>query len=339
MKVKKIGLTLGKYAPLHQGHQYVIEAALSEMDEVFVVIYDSPEVTDIPLSVRAKWIRTLYPTVEVIEAWDGPADIGDTPEIKQKQEEYILKLLAGQRITHFYCSEFYGKHMSKALGAVDRRIDEHRNKYPISGTAVRNNPYFHRHNLHPLVYADFIAKVVFLGAPSTGKTTLTELLAKIYDTVWMPEYGREYWEKHQTNRRLTKEQLLELALGHIQRENDKVIHANNYLFVDTNAITTYCFSQDYHGESHPRLTELANQAVSRYDLAFLCEDDIPYEDTWDRSGAVHRIVFQKQIKADLLERKIPFVSLRGSLDERVKKVKMVLSKFRKYNSLGDFHLS
>ncbi len=39
---ERVGLTLGKYAPLHQGHQMVIETALAEMDHVIVVIYDCP---------------------------------------------------------------------------------------------------------------------------------------------------------------------------------------------------------------------------------------------------------------------------------------------------------
>ncbi|WP_292760680.1 AAA family ATPase [Nostoc sp. NOS(2021)] len=39
-----------------------------------------------------------------------------------------------------------------------------------------------------------------MGAPSTGKTTIASQLAKEYNTVWMPEYGREYWEKRTTCR-------------------------------------------------------------------------------------------------------------------------------------------
>ncbi|WP_051271830.1 AAA family ATPase [Shimazuella kribbensis] len=331
---KKIGLTLGKFAPLHQGHQFMMETAIHEMDEVIVIIYDSPETINIPLPVRARWIRTLYPTVEVIEGWDGPLDIGDTPEIKQKQENYILGLLKGRKITHFYSSEFYGDHMSKALGAIDRRVDESREKYPISGTEVREDPYLKRNYVAPVVYADFITKVVFLGAPSTGKSTIAHQLAEEFQTVWMPEYGREYWEEHQVDRRLTKEQLVDLANGHIEREQQKIMKAKEYLFVDTNAITTYLFSQDYHGESHQELIQLADEASTGYDLVFLCEDDIPYEDTWDRSGAVHRSIFQKKIRADLLERKIPYFSLKGTLIQRIEKVKKVLQRFQKYDSLG-----
>lgn len=56
------GLTLGKFAPLHPGHQLVIGTALAEMDHVIVVIYQATAVTSIPLHVRAGWIRELYPS-------------------------------------------------------------------------------------------------------------------------------------------------------------------------------------------------------------------------------------------------------------------------------------
>ena len=45
------GLTLGKFAPLHKGHQLVIETAVSEMDDVVLIIYDCPDVTPVPLNV------------------------------------------------------------------------------------------------------------------------------------------------------------------------------------------------------------------------------------------------------------------------------------------------
>jgi HTH-type transcriptional regulator, transcriptional repressor of NAD biosynthesis genes len=75
---KTRGLTLGKFAPLHKGHRPVIETALREMDEVMAIVYDCPQTTDVPLPVRANWIRTLHPSVQVIEAWDGPVEVGET---------------------------------------------------------------------------------------------------------------------------------------------------------------------------------------------------------------------------------------------------------------------
>lgn len=292
---KTRGMTLGKFAPLHRGHQYVIETALAEVDELVVLIYDSPQVTTVPLYARANWIRNLYPEVDVIEAWGGPTEVGATPEIMKLNEDYIVERLQGREITHFYCSEFYGEHVSQRLGAVERQVDAARGAVPISGTAVRENPYAARPFLHPEVYRDLVANVVFLGAPSTGKTTLVTRLAEELNTVWMPEYGREYWHDHQVDRRLSPEQLVEIAEGHLQREEAMLWEANRYLLTDTNAITTYMFALNYHGYAHPRLTSMAEKAQSRYDLVFVCDTDIPYDDTWDRSGEVNRSIFQKQI--------------------------------------------
>ena len=333
--IMKRGLTLGKFAPLHKGHQLVIETALAEMDELIVIIYDAPETTHVPLSVRAGWLRKLYPQIKVIEAWDGPTEVGNTLEIKHKHEKYIINTLKMQKISHFYSSEFYGEHMSIALGAVNRLVDPSRHAFPISGTSIRENPFAFRDYINPLVYRDLVTNVVFLGAPSTGKTTIAERMACEYCTVWMPESGREYWEKHQIDRRLSLEQLVELAEGHLKREERLLYEADQYIFTDTNAITTFMFSQYYHGKALPKLIELANHAASRYDIVFLCDIDIPYDDTWDRSGNVNRISFQKQIVADLLVRKIPFFVLKGKLEERVGNVKEILAKFQKYKSLPE----
>lgn len=329
--MKKTGLTLGKYAPFHRGHQYVIETALAEVDEMVVLIYDT-SVTPIPLSVRANWIRTLYPQVTVIEAWDGPEGYSNERAFEIQQEEYIIKMLDGRRITHFYNSEFYGDHVSKALGAVDRRLDEARQTVPISATMIRENPLRYREFIDDVVYKDLITKVVFVGAMSTGKSTLTEALAKKYQTTFAAEYGREYWTQHQVDRRIAFEAFDEIAIGHLEREEIALLQANHYLFVDTNAITTYMYAKDYHSKAPELLTQMALENAQRYDLFFLCDVDIPYDDTWDRSGDQKRQVFQKQIIADLHERRIPYITLRGTLSERMEQVAVVLAEFEKFRN-------
>jgi nicotinamide riboside kinase len=67
--------------------------------------------------------------------------------------------------------------------------------------------------------------------------------------------------------------------------------------------------------------------MSRYDLVFVCDIDIAYDDTWDRSGDAKRTVMQKMILAELLMRRAPYVVLRGGLDARVDQVKRVLARF------------
>lgn len=336
------GLTLGKFAPLHRGHQFLIETALAEMDEVIVMIYDCPETTDVLLSVRANWIRQLYPRVRVIEAWDGPTEIGDTPVIKQAHEAYVLRQLQGQRVTHFYSREFYGEHMSVALGAVNRLLDwtpdstwGNRTAVPISATQIRASPHAHRPFLHPLVYRDLITHVVFLGAPSTGKTTLAEALAHRYHTRWMPEYGREYWETHQVDRRLSLEQLEDIAVGHLEREEAHLAQANRYLFTDTNALTTYRFSLYYHGNATPYLAELANRCSVPLRPGVSVRGRYSLRRHLGSIGEGNRAVFQKQIVSDLLVRRIPFFRVRGDLQSRIRDVEQVLAQFQKYHNLLD----
>ena len=329
--MKKIGLTLGKFAPLHKGHQFMIETALSEMDELFILIYDAP-ISNIPLSVRADWLRKIYPSTHIIEGWDGPDGQSNDRSFEIMQENYILGMLNGQKITHFYSSEEYGAHVSKALGAVDRRVDVSRTNIPISATMIRNNPFASRDYIDDAVYPDLISKIVFLGAESTGKSTIAKALAERYNTSFVSEYGRDYWFEHQIDGKLSLEDMNQIALGHLKREEEEVLKADKYLFIDTNAITTYMFSKYYHNQALDILTGLADNCASRYDLFFLCETDIPFEDTWDRSGKRHQLIFQKQIIADLKERRIPYITLSGILEERMQKVGRVLENFQKYSN-------
>lgn len=332
---EKTGLYFGKFAPFHKGHQYMVETALTEVDHLYILIYNCPDTIDIPLSTRAEWIEELYPNTTVVRAWNGPTETGRTDHMKAIHEKYIVDRLPDDaNITHFYSSEELYGHVSEALNAENRLVDSEREEVPISGTEIRDNPYNSREYVHPTVYQDLVTNVVFLGGPSTGKSTLAEELAGQFGTEWMPEYGREYWEKHNIDRRLTTTQLVELAEEHLEKEDRKLERSDTYLFTDTNAITTYCFSKYYHDEVAPRLRELAINCSERYDIVFLCGTDIPYDNTWDRSGEGNRIRLQTMTKDFLDAHNIPYITLEGSVEERVETVKSVLAKFEK-DSWGD----
>ncbi len=314
------GLVLGKFAPLHRGHQHLIETALAAVDELVVLVYDAPDVTDTPLATRAGWVRALYPTATVIAGHGSPTAAGHDPAIMALQERYIASVVP-QPITHFFSSEWYGAHVAASLGALDVRVDEARAALPISATQIRAEPFAHRHWLHPLVYRDLVELVVLLGAESTGKSTLTEALAQRWRTQWMPEFGREFWEAHHdADGRLTPEQLVALAREHLDREEALRVESDRYLFVDTNALTTAMFARFYHGAEHPDLAELARAAERRYHHTFVCDIDIPYVEDGTRSGEAHRVRFQQQIIDDLAERGVAYTLLRGTLDERMAQV-------------------
>ena len=84
----------------------------------------------------------------------------------------------------------------------------------------------------------------------------------------------------------------------------------------------------------PVLTRMACEAEKRYDLFFVCDTDIPYAGTWDRSGDQKRHWFQKQIEADLAERRIPYFKVCGTLEERICFVNEILNRYQKYRNYG-----
>jgi HTH-type transcriptional regulator, transcriptional repressor of NAD biosynthesis genes len=318
------GLYLGKFAPFHLGHEFMINEALRTVEKLTVLIYEAPELTEIPLTWRADWIRSFNPEIEVIECPDGPTDVTYEIAGMQKHEKFVMGKLGDRLITHFFSSEPYGEHMSAALGARDMRVDQARKSLPISATAIREDLYAHRKFLNSRVYFDHLVKVVLVGAPSTGKSTLAEKLAEHFKTTYMPEYGREYWELNNVQKRLTPEQLLEIAETHRKRELDVAHEANRYLFIDTNALTTEIFARYYHGDALPRLRELSGETKERYDIVILCGDDIPYDDTADRSGETNRSEFQKATIEELVKRGIEYHEVTGSIQHRISEVSRIL---------------
>lgn len=339
-----VGLTLGKFAPLHKGHEHLIETAMAECDEVIVVVYDCPETTNVPLQRRANWIRNKFAFqnmgtgITVLEGWTLPTGIGYSDHMKGVHEKAIVDLLQRRdynpdSIEAFYSSEEYGEHMAGALNATNRLVDPPREEVPISGTKVREDPYVERAFVSDDVYRDLVTNVAIMGGPSTGKTTLTHALADTYRTTFMYEYGRKFWaENSDEDGRLTEKQLATLARKHIKLEDEALTEANGYLFTDTTPITTWSFSKYYHNKADVSLTELAYQCQSRYDVVLVCDPDIPYEDTPDREGKENRERLHKMQVGWLNEYNIPYHVVSGDVAERVEQARTVLDSFEKYDS-------
>ena len=139
MSIKlKIGFTIGKFAPLHKGHQYLIEKGLSEMDEFYVIVYDT-NVINIATEKRANWIKEIYPKAKIIYAKNPPSQYGLDEKSVKIQTEYIKKLVKDIPITHFYNSEPYGKFVARDLNIQEVQVDRNRENYSISATRLRNH--------------------------------------------------------------------------------------------------------------------------------------------------------------------------------------------------------
>ena len=134
----KIGFTIGKFAPFHKGHQYLIETALKEMDKVVVVVYDT-DLIDVPTIKRAEWIKNIYPEVEIRIAEKPPSKYGLDDDSVKVQMEYLTNIIDDIKPTHFYSSEPYGKCVAEYMNIVDRRVDNGRIHIPIHASSLREN--------------------------------------------------------------------------------------------------------------------------------------------------------------------------------------------------------
>ena len=313
-------LVVGKFAPLHRGHQVLLDHAVAIARRLTVVVWSSPDFAEMPNAVRAGWVRELYPTATVIVGEDGPAN--SAPDAVQ--HDYVRRLLARHRLApDVVCSnEAYGPAFAASLAVEHVSCVGGRTVLGVSGTAVRADVHRHRGALDPRVYRHFVERVVFLGAESTGKTTLTGRMAEELGTVAVAEYGREHYERR--GGRLTLDDYVEIAVEHRRREDEAILRADRYLFVDTNAVTTMFFSHYYDRDSRPALRALATECRTRYRHHIVCDDDVAFEQDGWRDNEVWRARMQGMVLHDLAVREIPYVIVRGDLRSRVAAVRALL---------------
>ena len=151
MKNKNIGFTIGKFAPLHKGHQLVLETALKEMDEVYCVIYDT-DIIDIDVKQRAEWIKKLYPKIHILYAYDSPKQYGLDEKSVNIQMKYLSNLIKEIPVTHFYSSELYGEKVADYLKIKNRTVDLEKKSIPVNATIIRDNYEDNKNYLENLVY-------------------------------------------------------------------------------------------------------------------------------------------------------------------------------------------
>lgn len=315
------GLVVGKFAPLHVGHQQLLDHAHELADEVTVIVWSNPDFDVMPNEVRAGWVRTLYPEACVLVGHDGPPN--DTPD--DAQRDYTAALLArhGRVPDVVTTRETYGPGLAAHLGISHEWAGEPRSGGEVSGTRLRADIHAHRHLLHARVYEHFVEKVVLMGAESTGKSTLAKRLAQEFETEQVQEYGREHYASR--GGQLDLDDYVTIAQVHREREDDAVRRSNRYLFIDTNAVTTMFFSHYYNRDSLPELRRLADECATRYRHVIVCDDDIAFEQDGWRDNIVWRGRMQGMVLHDLATRRTPYSIVSGSLDERVDQARSILS--------------
>jgi NadR type nicotinamide-nucleotide adenylyltransferase len=324
----KNALVVGKLSPLHRGHQRVIDTALAECDAVRVLSWSNPEFAGCEAPRRYAWLDALYgdrlQNFAVVGPEDTPAN--DAPDHAPRAFVAAFLREQGWPVDTVYTSEDYGDgfaaSLTRALGhpVTHRRVDAARAAVPISGTALRADVHGLRAYLDPVVYADFVQTVAFVGAESSGKTTMTERLAADLGTTFVAEYGRTLWLER--GGQLRDPDYLRIARTHVAETTRRRREAVRHLFVDTTPLTTAIFASMCTGHVDPALAALARD--TRYDHLFLCEPDFGFVQDGTRTDPVFVARMQGHYRVLLDVLGMPYVALAGPLEARVRRVREVL---------------
>jgi len=199
-----------------------------------------------------------------------------------------------------------------------------------------------------------LKKVVVIGPESTGKSMLSQQLAKHYNTSWVPEYAREYLTKHGMN--YTYDDLLTIAKGQIAQEESIVngeLSSDSYrmmnkqppsltfhhpiaigsqftpVFIDTDMYVMKVWCEVVFGKCHRYILD---QIVERkYDLYLLCNVDLPwvkdelreYPDLESRQGLYY------MYKDIMVNQAVPWADISGNYEERLQKAVKAVDELMK----------
>ena len=170
---------------------------------------------------------------------------------------------------------------------------------------------------HTRDHSDGIIKVVLFGPESTGKTTLAQQLAAHYQTLWVPEYMREYlenkWEKE--GKLVSKEDLLPIAEGQLRQEKIAMEKVENLLICDTNLLELKVYSEYYYDGYCPEFIK-REATKDNYSIYLLTYVDTPWEEDILRDRPHNREEMFSIFEDELKKQGFPYEILKGNLKER-----------------------
>ncbi len=158
-----------------------------------------------------------------------------------------------------------------------------------------------------------LIKIAIMGPESTGKSRISKELASHYQTIWVPEFAREYCSK--LNRPATLEDELEILEGQIRLESSLAPLARDILILDTMFLTVKIYSEHVF-KTYP--SEVDQYLISNpYDLFLLMDIDLPWEEDPLREFPQLRSYFLEIHKLEIEALGVPYFLISGVGEERM----------------------
>ena len=243
----KVGLIFGKFYPLHCGHIYLIEKAMSQVDELHIILGceaerdkllfqksqlpKQPQVYD-----RFSWLQETFKDRHNIHVHIlDEAGIEYYPNGWQDWSERVKHILAEHKIepTVVFTSEPQdAKNHEHYFGCPVVIVDADRDFVNISATKIRENPYKNWNFIAKAAKPFFVKKVAIIGQGKFNDLPLQ--LANIYNTQYVSNGYINYIQREittpQHQRYLSENDYMRIAMLHVERVAKAVETANKLVF-------------------------------------------------------------------------------------------------------------
>jgi NadR type nicotinamide-nucleotide adenylyltransferase len=332
------GLVIGKFYPPHIGHHHLVREAAARSERLSVLVMGS-SVESLSIEERVAWMREEHASeanVSILGVRDDhPVDY-ESDAVWRAHVELMregARAITAEPVDAVFSSEPYGEELGRRLGARHVLVDLSRERFPVSGTAVRNDLVARWSQLAEAVRGGLALRVVLVGAESTGKTTLAEAMCERLrlrggaweHVTWVSEAGRD----------LTLEKLavlgpgaemqslvwetpefVEIALEQNRREELAARRGGPVLVCDTDAFATGIWHERYVGRRAPEVEAQALLGPRRFYL-LTHPDDVPFIDDGARDGEHLRHWMTARFVERLGALGHPWAWLRGEREARL----------------------
>jgi len=298
------GLVIGKFYPLHTGHQYLIETAIQQSDSVVVIVcFKNSEKPSV--AIRVEWLKELYPTVEVKTMFNDNYDGTDS-----KLWAGLVKEIVAD-IDIVFTSEAYGEPFSQFYGCKHVCVDQKRLAFPVSGTVVRNHPEKYWNFLSEPVRHYYMKRFVIVGSESTWKSTIAKAVSDKLNWSLAIEYGREY-SVAKAGESWTSQDFVNIQKG--QKRYERQCKTYNVV-CDTDLATTVVWAKRFLGDCDLNLEKGCPPAL--YLISTLADSVFVQDGTRDDLESGQRDKMEPEIIKMVKASGAPFVFLTGTLENRI----------------------
>ena len=312
------GFVFGKFLPFHKGHEAMIRFARSKVDFLSVMVCASDK-ESVDADTRKAWIEKTcadVPNLNVLTFNYNESDLPNSSESSRAVSKKWVEVFKAYfpDYSTVVTSEPYGAYIAEYMGIQHISFDRERLHVPVSASKIRSDLFAYWQYLPDAVKSSMAIKVVILGTESTGKTVLTQRLARHYNATPVFEAGRDIIPH---SNHFSIDDLYTTAQAHARRIRSAETGASPLIIIDTDIHITMSYCRFAFNKE--LIVDQPVYDANKAALYLYLTKDIDYIQDGTRLSEADRNKLDVSHREVLKESNIPFTEISGGWEERFEK--------------------